>query len=224
MRNLKMQTKYKVLIIIAAIIGLLILVFGVLGSPEMINAFWVPYVQKTVKENFLLSFFVIILISFCLSFTTNYMTKKVTDVKRLKRYQGEVDKWKQQESMAKKLAEEGTPNRKLMIKVQRKKKYIEKLQRNMATERLKPSLFTFVPYILLFMILSRLIFVFYPVAVFPFNLGKVPILSTFFAMLGNLRVPNPYTNGVIFYYYGWYSVCLFTFNMILQRIMGTRMQ
>ena len=216
-----MQTKYKVLIIIAALIALLIFVFGFLGSPEMIAIFWVPVVQKTVKENFFLSFFLVIIISLALSFSTNLMTRKVTDVKRLKRYQVEVDKWKQQEKIAKNAE---NPNRKLMIKVGRKKKYIEKLQRNMATERLKPSLFTFVPYILLFVILSRFVFVYYPVAIFPFNLGKVPILNMFFLFLGNLSVPNPIVNGVIFYYYGWYSICLFTFNMIVQRILGTKLQ
>jgi len=219
-----MQTKYKVLIIIVVIIALLIFVFGVLGSPAMITGFWVPYVQKTVAENFIYSFFLVMIISLVLSISTNLMTKKVTDMKRLKRYQVEVDKWKQQEKITKKLAEEGTPNRKLMIKVGRKKKYIEKLQRNMATERLKPSLFTFVPYIVLFFILSRFVFVNYPVAIFPFNMGKVPIINMFFIFLGDLSVPNPIVNGVIFYYYGWYSVCLFTFNMIIQRILGTKLQ
>jgi len=216
-----METKYKVLIIIVAIIALLIFVFGFLGSPQMIDIFWVPVVQKQVSENFFGSFIMVIVISLILSLSTNLMTKKVTDVKRLKRYQVEVDKWKQQEKIAKNAE---NPNRKLMIKVGRKKKYIEKLQRNMATERLKPSLFTFVPYILLFLILSRFVFVFYPVAIFPFNMGKVPILNMFFIFLGDLSVPNPIANGVIFYYYGWYSVCLFTFNMIVQRIMGTRVQ
>ena len=113
-----MQTKYKVLIIIVAIIALLIFVFGFLGSPPMIDGFWVPIVQETVKNNFFLSFFMVIIISLVLSFCTNFMTKKVTDVKRLHRYQAEVEKHKQQESMAKKMAEEGNPNaRKLMIKV-----------------------------------------------------------------------------------------------------------
>ena len=140
-----MDTKYKVLIAIVAIIAVLIIFFVVIGNEFLINNFWKPIVQKTMYENFLLCFVSIIFISLALSLTTNIVTKKVTDIPRLNRYQAEVDKWKKQEAEAKKLLDAGTPNRKLMIKVQRKKKYIEKLQRNMATERMKPSIFTFVP-------------------------------------------------------------------------------
>ncbi|NHI93134.1 MAG: DUF106 domain-containing protein [Candidatus Lokiarchaeota archaeon] len=218
-----MQTKYKVLIAIIGIIALLIVFFFVIGNEVLITTFWRPIVQKTMYENFLLCFFSTIFVSLGLSISTNLITRKVTDINRLNRYQLEVQKWKNQESEAKKLAEAGTPNKKLMIKVQRKKKYIEKLQRNMATERLKPSIFTFVPYILLFTILSRYVFAWAPTAIFPFNLGKVPILSTFFVMLGDISVPNPIINGVVFFYFGWYSVCLFTFNTFIQRLMGTKL-
>ena len=175
-----------------------------------------------MHNNFLFAFFLIILIAFSLSFATNLITRKVVDLPRVQRYQKEIDKWKKQEEVAKKSVQEGAPNRKLMIKVQRKKKYIEKLQRNMATERMKPSLFTFVPFLIMFLILSRFVFGFAPVAIFPFNIGKIPILNTMFAFVGDIR--NPLPNGIILYYYGWYSICLFTFNTILQRIMGTRMQ
>ncbi|MHA1785110.1 MAG: EMC3/TMCO1 family protein [Candidatus Helarchaeota archaeon] len=217
-----MQTKYKVLIGIAAIIAVFVIFFFVIGNNYLVETFWIPVVQKNIKENFLFSFFSIILISFCLSLSTNLLTKKVTDLPRLHRYQAEIDKWKKQEKEAKRLAEEGIPNKKLMIKVQRKKKYIEKIQRSMATERMKPSIFTFVPYIILFTILSRYVFGWAPTAIFPFNLGKVPILNTFFVMLGDLGHPLP--GGIILYYYGWYSICLFTFNLILQRFLGTRLQ
>ena len=218
-----METKYKVLIGIVAIIVILIVFFVIIGNEVLIATFWQPIVQKTMYDNFLLCFFSIIFISLGLSFSTNIVTKKVTDIPRLNRYQAEVEKWKKQEAEAKKLSQEGTPNRKLMIKVQRKKKYIEKLQRNMATERMKPSIFTFVPYILLFTILSRFVFAWAPTAIFPFNLGKIPLIGSFFVMLGDISIPNPIVNGVVFFYFGWYSVCLFTFNIFMQRIMGTKL-
>ena len=108
---------------IAAVIALIVVVFGFLNHPALIDGFWVPIVQETVRQNFILSFFVVMIILLILSLGTNYMTKLVTDVKRLKRYQAEVDKHKQQESIAKKLAQEGNPKaRKLMIQVGRKKK------------------------------------------------------------------------------------------------------
>ena len=129
-----MDTKYKVLIGIVGIVFILILFFVIIGNQFLIDNFWIPVVQKTMYENFLLCFVSIIFISLTLSISTNVVTKKVTDIPRLNRYQAEVDKWKKQEAEAKKLAEAGTPNRKLMIKVQRKKKYIEKIQMYMATE------------------------------------------------------------------------------------------
>jgi uncharacterized membrane protein (DUF106 family) len=117
---------------------------------------------------------------------------------------------------------------------------------------MKPTFFTMVPFMVIFIILNGYIF---PtasgviVAIFPFNIYKVPIigampytgpineankfLAQFFILpsieLGNgIAISSIYffqilyrcNNGYYLYFTGWYFICTFGFNSILQRLMG----
>lgn len=223
-----MKSKYKWILGFAGTIGFAV-GFFILANPFFNPAMGPVWntVQNFFHAFFLAAFFAVMLIAFMLAFTTNLLTRAVLDVKRMKRYTDEINKWKADEKKVKELREKGTPNKKLKIKVQRKKKYIEKLQRNTATMRMKPTFITFVPFILLFFILSMFIFpIPTVVAVFPFNIAKIPVLG---GMMGPAAYYYPalnalyvITNGFYMYYIGWYTICMFGFNTFLQKIMGTR--
>ncbi|MHA1144699.1 MAG: EMC3/TMCO1 family protein [Candidatus Helarchaeota archaeon] len=226
-----MESKYKWLIGIACVI-LFTIIFFIAANPY-INPVMIPFwssIQSFFRSNFLASFFSVILYAFLLALITNLLTRSIVDVKRMKRYTTEINKWKEQEKRAKALREKGLFDKKLEIKVKRKKKYIEKIQRSMATERMKPTVITFVPFIILFLILNYFVFpvlVANPVvvAIFPFNLAKIPYIGpmmgpvTQYQLKVNLYVIN---NGFYLYFMGWYTICMFGFNTFLQKILGTR--
>ncbi|MHA1715316.1 MAG: EMC3/TMCO1 family protein [Promethearchaeota archaeon] len=225
-----MESKYKWLIGIVCLIVFTI-IFFIVANP-FINPIMMPFwtsIQEFYRSNLLASFFSVMLYAFILALTTNLLTRYVVDVKRMKRYTAEINKWKEQEKKAKALRERGLYDKKLEIKVKRKQKYIEKIQRNMATERMKPTFITFVPFIILFLILNYFVFptfVPYPsvVAVFPFNIAKIPFIGPMMGPVYHYQqqiAPYVINNGFYLYFIGWYTICMFGFNSILQKILGT---
>ncbi|MHA1377754.1 MAG: EMC3/TMCO1 family protein [Candidatus Helarchaeota archaeon] len=172
-----MDSKIKYFILfLGIIIGVtVILVY----FPQLEFTVWYP-LRMFLKYNLHISFVLVTTFSLILGIISNFTSYVVLDLPRLKRYQKEITKWKAQEQKVKQSKEAGTPNKKLALKVRRKKKYIEKIQREVASERMKPTLFTMVPFMILFISLNGFIF---PsasgviVAIFPFNLYKIPIIG-----------------------------------------------
>jgi uncharacterized membrane protein (DUF106 family) len=150
-----------------------------------------------------------------MSMTTisNLVSKRFTDMRRLNRYQAEV---KQHQEMQKEA--ERTQNEKLMRKVKRRKAYIERIQREMLTQRCKPSLIYFIPFLIIFQVLRG--FFLNPatgldriVAIIPFSVHKLlPFLT------GWLGTPTAYGFGMSFF--GFYMMVGLGMGQILQRLMG----
>ena len=153
----------------------------------------------------------IMIASMTVTTISNLATRKFADVRRLRRYQTEI---KQYQEMQKKAQETG--NKKLLRKVKRRKAYIDRIQREMMTQRCKPSLIFFIP----FMIILALLRDFYTgptseiiVAVLPFNPQKV--LGFLEPLIGVSTAA-----GFGIYFLPFYMMVGLGLGQILQRIMG----
>ena len=155
----------------------------------------------------------ILIVSMSITTVSNLASKRFTDVRRLNRYQAEVKQYQEMQKEAEK-----TQNEKLMRKVRRRKAYIERIQREMLTQRCKPSLIFLIPFLIVFQVLRG--FYMDPatgldsvVAVVPFSVHKLlPFL------VGWLGTPTAYGFG--FYYFGFYMFVGLGIGQILQRLMG----
>ncbi|MFX1450060.1 MAG: EMC3/TMCO1 family protein [Promethearchaeota archaeon] len=172
-----MDSKIKYLIIFVILIGFIIAIISYF--PRLDFTVWAP-IRYFLKYNLHISFIVVTIFALALALISNSVSYIILDLPRLKRYQVEIKRWTDQEKRIKELKDAGTPNKKLALKVKRKKKYIEKIRREVASERMKPTFFTMVPFMVIFIILNGYIF---PtasgvvVAIFPFNIYKVPIIG-----------------------------------------------
>ena len=158
----------------------------------------------------------IVLVSVSVSTISNLGMRRFADMRRLKRYQAEVKQYQELQKEA-----ERTQNAKLLKKVKRRKAYIDRIQREMMTERCKPSLMFMIPFLLVFSFLRS----FYNdpvtgmdkiVAVLPFNVNKLlPFLE---GMIG-----TPVGVGFGMTFWGFYFLVGLGLSGILQRVMGTQL-
>jgi len=136
------------------------------------------------------------------------------DIKRLKRYSIEIKKFK---DLEKEVRETG--NRKAAIKLRRKQKYIEKITRTVMWQRLKPMLIYFVPFMVLFIVLNQT-FGNTTAAMFPFNIGLVPLLNMFIRPPWGVWIPMGYPLT----YVSWYIISSFGFTTVIQKLLGLRFE
>lgn len=173
-----MNSKIKYFIFFIILIASLIAIINMF--PQLEYNIWLP-LRQFLKYNLHYSFIIVTLFSLILGIVSSLVSYKVLDLPRLKRYQKEIQKWKSQDKRIKELKAAGTPNKKMELKIKRKKKYIEKIQREIASERMKPTFFTMIPFMMLFIILNGFIFTTASgivVVIFPFNLYKVPFIGS----------------------------------------------
>ncbi len=158
----------------------------------------------------------IVLVSVTVSSISNLGMRKFADMRRLKRYQAEIKQYQEMQKEAEK-----TQNAKLLKKVKRRKAYIDRIQREMMTERCKPSMIFMIPFLLVFTFLRS----FYHdpiadvdviVAVLPFNAQK--LLPFIDGMIG-----HPVGAGFGMTFWGFYFLVGLGLSSILQRIMGTQL-
>ena len=151
-------------------------------------------------------------VAFITAFTTNLITRLITDTKQLKRYTKQIRLHKQAVSKAEK---EG--NTKKLIQLKRKEKYIQKISTRMAKERIKPLIFTFVPLIILFFVLNG--FFTTPsgtpilVAYTPFRLNRIPFLGDYLGTTDSI--------GYGLYFAFWYMIANFAIATIVSKVLGT---
>jgi uncharacterized membrane protein (DUF106 family) len=116
---------------------------------------------------------------------------------------------------------EKTQNAKLLKKVRRRKAYIDRIQREMMTERCKPSLLLMIPMLAVFYLLRN--FYLDPVTlldrvvvVLPFNAHKLlPFIN---GMIG-----SPVAAGFGMSFWGFYFLVGMGLSGIIQRMLGTQM-
>ncbi len=160
-----------------------------------------------------LSALFVVFVSVTISSISNLAMKRFADMRTLKRHQKQIKEFQELQKKAEESQDEN-----MLKKLERKRGYIEKIQREMLSERCKPSLFFFIPFALFFTILRA--FFSGPegdliVAVLPFSVHKVlPFL------VGWIGFPTPAGFGMTFW--GFYLLSGLGLSSILQRIMGTQ--
>ncbi|MFB0560778.1 MAG: EMC3/TMCO1 family protein [Candidatus Lokiarchaeia archaeon] len=136
------------------------------------------------------SMWVVLGAALLLSITASAVNRIVLPVAKIRRYSREIRKHR--EAMAKAKEEN---NQKLILKLERKKKFIEKIQREQASTRFKPTLIYMIPFMALFYYLYGLYG--FPgmermlpsvVTVLPINLGSIPGIPE--GMLGAMVGPQ----------------------------------
>ena len=112
------------------------------------------------------SILVILILSLITSSISIATTRLMLDTKSINAQQEKIRKWNQQRKKAKE-----TADRKMWLRLKREEKSIQSLQRAMLTTRLKPTLFTMLPFLIIFGIMRGL-FEGQSVAVLPFRLDE----------------------------------------------------
>lgn len=111
-----------------------------------------------------------------MTFISSLINRLLLPIAKIKRYSQEISKWKKALQRARETGDE-----KLMIKVKRRQKLIERMQREQASLQLRPLLVYFIPFLIMFYYLSS--FYSFPlgpvvspsiVAVLPFSVTDVP--------------------------------------------------
>jgi len=201
------------LLVILALIVVPILVFGVLAPffPLWLSVFSVylyPFSDPPASTVF------IVFLSLSLNLLVQVLNRLLIDQDRRKRSMVEIQKY---QTLVQKARKSGS--KKLQLRVQRRQKYIQKLQSNMAKSSFKPTLYYMVPFLIFFQILSG----FYNpggvpkiVAYFPFNF-EIFIPSFFRAGFG-IYVPGL---GYGMYFIWWYMLVGFSLSAVMNKIFGT---
>lgn len=174
----------------------------ILGNPFFSNA---PYFITSI---------VILGISLSLSMTSSLLSRKIMDMKRITRYSKEIKKFK---TLEKHVRETG--DRKASIKLRRKQKYIEKITRTVMWQRLKPMAIYFIPFMILFFFLNST-FGNTTAAMFPFNIGLVPLINMFIRSPAGVYIPM----GFSLSYVSWYIISSFGFTTVIQKLLGLRFE
>ncbi|MHA1596164.1 MAG: EMC3/TMCO1 family protein [Candidatus Asgardarchaeia archaeon] len=177
------------------------------GLGDLWNAF-VSYVYEFLlpfKDPPMSAIFVILL-SGAISIISTLSTFLMSDVKRIKRYQKEINRFNKMKQEAEK-----SGDRKLMAKVRRLEPAIAKKQSEIMGMRFKPLLVYIVPLILLFAIVSG--FYTEPVAYIPFDLSVwVPIFG---GLLGSK------TDGLFgISFFAYYFIWSFFLTTLINKIVG----
>ena len=148
----------------------------------------------------------------------------MTNPKQLKEKQAVIKAHKERRKEIEELKEERPKKyKKELTKWERMDKPIQTMQQKMGLQRMKPMLFTCIPYMVIFPLIAQ--FFPGPVAIPPMNPSIIPFLSDM--MAGILRHPE---TGVVIIpkgwgmigYMAWYVLCSFTANMIIGRLAGTQ--
>nr|MDO8081948.1 EMC3/TMCO1 family protein [Candidatus Freyarchaeota archaeon] len=126
------------------------------------------------------SMWIVLGASLLISIITGAVNRLVLPVAKIRRYSREVKKFREAMANAKK-----ENNQKLILKLERKKKFIDRITREQASSRFRPMLIYLIPFMALFYYLNSL----YSAAgissvavVLPINLSRIPFIPE--GMLG----------------------------------------
>ena len=148
---------------------------------------------------------------------TAFITTKVTDQSKLRRYRKEISEWRKMMQEARKTGDE-----KMALEVRRRSKIIQNMQKQVSSQSLKPTLIFIVPFLIIFFILSA----FYgrlPVAAIPFNLGLLQPIPLFGPLIFGLTAASPPSGIASTYaltYVGWYLFCSYALQAVINRLFG----
>ncbi len=202
------------LIVIIAIIVVPIVVLGILAPwfpiwLSFFSVFLTPFAEPPASTLFIIG------LSLSLNLIVQLFNRLLVDQDRRKRSQMEIQKY---QALVKKARKTGS--KKLQVRVQRRQKYIQKLQSNIAKNQFRPTLYYIIPFLIFFQILNG----FYNplgfpriVAYFPFNIEV--FIPSFFRGFGfGQYVPGA---GFGMYFIWWYMIVGFSLSAFMNKIFGT---
>jgi uncharacterized membrane protein (DUF106 family) len=170
------------------------------------------------------SMFAILAISITMTIISTILTRLSTNPKQLKEKQAVIKAHQDRRKEIEELKDERPKKyKKELTKWERMDKPIQTMKSKMGLQRMKPMLFTCIPYMIIFPIIGG--FFNGPVAIPPMNPYDIPLIGQM--MHGILRHPItgdiiiPASVGMIGYM-AWYVLCSFTSNMIISRLAGTQ--
>ncbi|MBD3253834.1 MAG: DUF106 domain-containing protein [Candidatus Lokiarchaeota archaeon] len=165
----------------------------------------------------------ILFLSLIVSIISVILTKLLVDTEELERKQKQIKAHQEEKKKIIEIANEDVDRyRKARKKWERKDIILKKSQQGMALQRLKPTLITFVPMIIIFAILRGL----YgndPVAATPMNPELYGAL-TFFVNLALADRGKWIGDSAWLNFTGWYFICSLGLNTLIQRILKLQTQ
>jgi uncharacterized membrane protein (DUF106 family) len=165
----------------------------------------------------------IIILSVIISIASVVLTKLLIDTKEMDRKQKAIKAHNEEKKKIIELASSDVERyRKARKKWERRDVMLKKTQQGMAMDRMKPTLITFLPMIIIFAIL-RGMYQNSPVAATPMN----PELYGFLNFIVGLGIANRnmwIRNAAWINFTAWYFLCSLGINTLLQRILGLQTQ
>jgi uncharacterized membrane protein (DUF106 family) len=148
---------------------------------------------------------------------TAFITTKVTDQSKLRRYRKEISEWNKMRQTAQKTGDE-----KMALEVRRRSKIIQNMQKQVSSQSFKPTLIFIIPFFIIFFILSAF-YGRFPVAAIPYNLGLIQPIPLFGPLIVGLTAASPPTGYASTYgltYVGWYLFCSYALQAVINRLFG----
>ena len=166
------------------------------------------------------SLYFILILSMIIAVASVILTKLLVDTAELERKQKQIKAHSEDKKKIIELAETDVDHyHKQRKKWERKDMMLKKTQQGMAMQRMKPTLITFAPMLIIFWVL-RGIYGNDPIAASPINPSLWGLLN-FFIGMGLAREEN----GIAWLNFtAWYFVCSLGTNTLLQRILKLQTQ
>lgn len=166
-----------------------------------ITAALVPYGEIPSSTFFILG------VAFVLSVVSNLANRFMVDVKKVREISVEVKAWQDEFNKARK-----SGDKQLLAKVNKKQAAVMRLQSKMMMGRMKVTFIFFIPFLLVWNVLSR----FY---------GALPgggfTAYSPFHFTWLLEGPPVFSNAIKISYFTWYLVCSFAISLPMSRMLGT---
>lgn len=168
---------------------------------KSITAALVPYGEVPNSTFFILG------VACVLSAVSNLSNRFMVDIKKMREISIEVKTWQDEFNKARK-----SGDKQLLAKVNKKQAAIMRLQSNMMWDRMKVTLIFFVPFLLVWNVLSE----FY---------GKLPgggfTAYSPFSVRWLLEGPSLGAGVIKVTYFTWYLICSFAISLPMSRLLGT---
>ena len=176
----------------------------------------------------------VLLLAIATSLISAGLTKWLVDTEELNRKQKAFKAHQEEKLKIIELAEKDPEKyRKLRKRWERKDEMFKQVQQRMSLQRLKPTCITFLPMIIIFIIL-RGIFLNNPIALSPINANDVPFIGGMLAaytnetpswtelVYGVIKSISPSAGWINFT--AWYFLCSLGINTLIQRFIGLQTQ
>jgi uncharacterized membrane protein (DUF106 family) len=177
----------------------------------------------------------IILMAITTSLISTSLTKWLVDTSEINRKQVIKKAHDEEKSKIIDIAETDPERyRKLRKRWERLDKMIKTSQQKMSLKRMLPSCITFLPMIIIFSVVRGLFGVANPVALSPMNANDVPLIGQ---MMAGFTTDSPEWTSLIYGYIrnigvndgwinftGWYFLCSFGINTLIQRLLKLQTQ